>query len=171
MDASSTPLPSLPLTSSSNDSQSPLPITKGVTGVDELCFPKFLVFDPLYLFTLSFLYLFRFAVTQRFVDPRCISTFASLHSLIPEIKGDVIMMTSVDSMNTAECISSYKLLRSALRGICDSPKEIGLARRWKEVDDQKAMIFELLNVAISKKGEGMTRAVTYPRTTRMDQNV
>jgi hypothetical protein len=145
--------------------------SKSLTGSDAVYFPKFLVFDPLYLFSLAFLYLYRYSVIQRFVDPNCISTFASLHSLIPEFKGDVIVLTSVDSMNTAECVSSYKLLISSLKGMCESSEEIKVSSKWRDLDDRKTGILELLNVAISKKGDGMTRAVTYPKNNRLDQNV
>ena len=81
------------------------------------------------------------------------------------------MLTSVDAMNTAECISSYKLLIGSLSGMCDSTEDLKIDPKWKVVDDRKAGILELLNNAISKKGDGMTRAVTYPKTNRMDQHV
>ena len=129
------------------------------------------VFDVEYLFRLCYCYIHRFIDANRIFDPDSVTIFASLIQLTPQVKQSQLKAEGSDAYNTAEYVSSYKLLLGALNSVSQNVAKTKIPAKFDRLSEVEKLAVEQLNVAIGRRGDGMAKAVVPPRGSRMDNHV
>jgi hypothetical protein len=130
-----------------------------------------MVFDFEYLFRLSYCYIFRFIDSNRIVDMESVTNLASLIHLTPKIRVLILKVDGADAHNTAEYVTSYKLLMGALHSVSHTVTKTKIPGKFTRLSETQRLAVEALNLALARRGEGMSKAVVPPRGSRIDAHV